>query len=127
MPIAVANTAEGIFTQAWTGYISGEDLLNALTDQTLLMKQLQFEHLITIIDATEATGIEINIRVLRDITGHESRELAIYIVNPPKIGGMLVRVVSQLIPNKEIRICTSLQEAQQLADAQLQKAKASHT
>lgn len=127
MSIAIANTAEGIFTQTWTGYISGDDLLNAQANQTLMMEQLQFEHLITIIDASEATGIEINIRVLRDISGHESRELAIYIVNPPKIGGMLVRVVSQLIPNKEIRICTSLQEAQQLADAQLKKAKASHT
>ncbi len=127
MPITLTRIDECIIAQTWTGHISGEDLIKAGSDQTVLTEQGQFQYLITLIDASETTGIEINIRVLRNVTELESREVAIYVVNPPKIGGMLVKIVGQLIPNKEIRICTSVQEAHQLASAQLQKLKASHT
>jgi len=123
MPITVSLLEPQIIHQQWVGHITIEDLQKVTSDIAALMQQHGYTHetpLVSIIDGADGKTLEMNIRMLTEIAHHEAREVGIYIINPPYIGRVLVKIVGVVVQNKELRVCTGMQQALQFARLQLE-------
>lgn len=111
MPIVVSVFEPQIIYQQWSGHISVTDMEQLTRDALALKEHNAFQNFVAIIDGQHVQSIEMDLRAIRRVTDRTATSVGIYVINPPYIGTVLVKIMSGVVRQKEIRVCTSMQQA----------------
>lgn len=119
MPFTVERREPGVYFLAWEGAITRDELLKFIEVRIALGKQHGDTNYVLIIDLSNATMREFDIRTSRNAI-EDPDLLAIFVINPSVIIQTLINMLRQLT-RKPIEICANYEEAIQKAHEALSR------